>query len=261
VASINIHRLATPRWLLAIGVAVVLIVGFVSLGMWQLSRLDERRALNATIEARRQEPARPLEGLVGQYGMDPAALVYRSTTVEGVYAADAEIFSIGRTHGDVRGTLVATPLELVDGSLLIVVRGLVPPDTEGPPAAGYAPPTGRVIVVGTIDDGEEPLRIGEPDPEDGVLRTLSRLDLAYINEWVAGEVLPISLVLVEQIPADKEGSPIPIPNDELSEGRHLGYALQWFAFAVIVLVGVGVLLWRAAGNVNDEIDQVLPTPR
>lgn len=202
-----------------------------------------------------------MEGLVGQYGMDPASLVYRNTTVEGVYVPDAEIFSIGRTYDDVRGTLVATPLQLDDGSLLIVVRGLVPSDTDGPPAAGYAPPTGRVVAIGSIDDGEEPLRIGEPAPEDGAVRTLSRLDLAYVDRWTAGDVLPISLVLAEQIPPSEEGSPIAIPADELSEGRHLGYALQWFAFAVIVLVGVGVLLWRAASDVNDESDQVLSTPR
>jgi cytochrome oxidase assembly protein ShyY1 len=45
----------------------------------------------------------------------------------------------------------------------------------------------------------------------------------------------------------------------LSEGRHLGYALQWFSFAAIVGVGVGVLLWRAGSDVNDETDQVQTT--
>lgn len=261
MTSFNIHRLASPRWLLAIGVGIVLMLVFVFLGMWQLSRLEDRRTLNATIEARRQEPARPLQGLVGQYGMDPTALVYRNTTVEGVYRADAEIFSIGRTYDDVRGTLVATPLQLDDGSLLFVVRGLVPPDTNGPPAADYAPPVGRVVVRGSIDDGEVPLRIGEPDPEDGVVRTLSRLDLAYIDQWVDGEVLPISLVIAEQVPANVDESPVPIPSAGLSEGRHLGYAVQWFAFALIVLIGVGVLLWRAASDVNDENDPALPMPR
>ncbi|MGI9586334.1 MAG: SURF1 family protein [Acidimicrobiia bacterium] len=260
MARFNVQHLATPRWIGAVVVAVILIVGFVSLGSWQLARHEERRALNATVETRRDEPVRPFEGLVGQYGMDPEALVHRTAVVEGVYLPDAEVFSIGRTYDDVRGTLVATPLQLDDGGLLMVVRGVVPTDTEGPPADGYRPPTGRVVVAGLLDDGEEPLRIGEPDPEGGVVRSLSRLDLAYINRWTTAEVLPVSLVLREQQPANPEGSPVAIPEETLSEGRHLGYALQWFSFAAIVVVGVGVLLWRAGSHVNAETDQVQSTP-
>jgi surfeit locus 1 family protein len=259
VAAFTFHKLATPRWIGAIVVAVILVLAFVSLGLWQLSRLDERRTLNATIETRRVEPVRPLDGLTGQYGMDPEALVYRSAVAEGVYLTNAEIFSIGRTYDDIRGTLVATPLQLDNGSVLMVVRGVVPSGTQGPPAQGYEPSAGRVVVGGSIDDGEEPLRIGEPDPDGGVVQSLSRLDLAYIDRWTATEVLPISLVLAEQAPANPEGSPLPIPPETLSEGRHLGYALQWFSFAAIVGVGVGVLLWRAGSDVNDETDQVQTT--
>lgn len=241
-------------------VAVILVVGFVLLGSWQLSRHEERRALNTIVENRREEPVRPFDGLVGQYGLDTEALVHRTAVVEGVYQPDAEVFSIGRTYDDIRGTLVATPLQLDDGTVLMVVRGVVPSDTNGPPAQGYTPPIGRVVVTGSLDDGEEPLRIGEPDPDGGVVRSLSRLDLAYINRWTASEVLPISMVLRQQEPASAQGSPAPIPEETLSEGRHLGYALQWFAFAAIVVVGVGVLLWRAGSGVSSENDRVRSTP-
>ncbi len=74
------------------------------------------------------EPARPLVGIVGQYGADVEEMAYRRAIAEGEFRTDAEFFSIGRTYDELSGTLVATPFDLVDGSVLIVVRGLVPPE-------------------------------------------------------------------------------------------------------------------------------------
>lgn len=245
MASFDIATLRKPRWILAILVGVFLAVVFVRLGNWQLSRLEERRAYNAVVSARIEGEPRPVEGLVGQFGSDPEALVDRRTVVTGRYINSDEFFSVGRNYDGLTGTLVMTPLELDDGSIMIVVRGLVPVGTAGPPAAGYETPLGLVTLTGRLDDGEEPLKIGEPPPDNGILTQISRVDLAYIDTWYDGDVLPINLILEAQDPADPRESPIPLPQSELDEGRHLGYAVQWFAFAVIVVVGVGALVRRA----------------
>ncbi len=254
--------LRKPRWILAIVVGVVLSAWFVRLGFWQLSRLDERRASNALIEARREEPARPFDGLVGQFGMDPEALNYRKAIVTGRYVARDEFFSVGRNYDGVTGTLVMTPLELADGAVMIVVRGLVPVGTEGPPAVGYEPPLGTVTLVGRLDDGEEPLRIGESAPEGGRIESISRVDLAYIDEWTDADVLPVDLLLDEQKPPNAGGTPIPIPAPELTEGKHLGYAVQWFAFAAMALIGTAVLVWQAGTDrVKPGNDREPASPR
>jgi cytochrome oxidase assembly protein ShyY1 len=245
VATFDRSVLRNPRWILAIVIGALVGIGFIRLGIWQLDRLDERRSSNALIEQRASDEPRPLEDLSRDLGADPQVLVHRRAIVEGRYRSDLEFFSIGRTYGDTSGTLVVTPLELDDGTLMAVVRGLIPPDTPGPPAEGFGTPTGRVTVIGRLDDGEEPLRIGEPDPPGGVLRSISRIDLDYIDRWVEGDVLPINVVLESQDPPDDGGSPSPVPEDEMTDGPHLGYAVQWFAFAVIVIVGVGFLVWRA----------------
>ena len=245
MSAFRMSTLREPRWILAIIVALVLTTMFARLGLWQLERLDERKASNALTEARSIDDPRPLEGLVGQYGEEPDALIHRQAIITGRYLVDDEFFSVGRTYDDLTGTMVMTPLELDDGSIMIVVRGLVPPGTDGPPATGYEPPDGVVTLVGRLDDGEEPLRIGESDPEDGVLRSLSRVDLAYIDTWLDGNVLPVSLTLVSQTPDNAENAPLPVPPEELTEGKHLGYAVQWFAFALIVLFGVAMLVWKA----------------
>ena len=226
MATFDRSVLRNPRWILAIVVALALAGLFVRLGVWQLDRLDERRASNALIEERTAGAPVPLDQLVARHGDDPADLVYRQAIVEGVYRPDLEFVSVGRTYGDARGTLVLTPFELPDGSLLVVARGVVPPELAGPPAEQHPPPSGAVVLTGRIDDGEEPLRIGEPDPDDGVLVSLSRVDLAYIDRWIAADVLPISLLLDASDPSAPSEQPARIPSEELTEGSHLGYAVQ-----------------------------------
>ena len=237
--------LRQPRWIVAVVVGLLVALLFIRLGIWQLDRLEERRAHNATVEDRMAEPVRPLAGVFGQHDGDVDGMKFRQVTAEGVYRTDEEFFSIGRSDGDTRGTLVVTPMDLDDGTVLIVVRGLVPPGTQGPPAEGFEAPSGRVVVKGRLDDGEQSTAIGEPDPENGRLTSLSRLDLAYIDRWIVGEVLPVTLLVEDQRPADADGSPARITAEELTEGSHLGYAVQWFAFSVIVAVGVSVLVYRA----------------
>jgi len=255
MSSFRPSILREPRWILAVVVAVVLVLGFLRLGMWQLDRLQQRRASNALIELREAGAPRPLPALVSQYGTDPENLIYRQAVVTGRYRTNDEFFSVGRRFDDLSGTMILTPLELLDGSMMIVVRGLVPTDTQGPPAQGYEPPAGTVTLLGRIDDGEEPLRIGEPDPVDGVLQSISRVDLAYIDTWLEGDVLPISLTLSEQSPANAGKQLAPVPREELTEGRHLGYAVQWFAFAIIVAVGVAVLIRRSGSSyVTEQVD-------
>ena len=254
----NWSVLRSPRWLAATIVAVGFAILFVSLGLWQLDRLDERRERNATIEGRTAEPVRPLAGLRGEYGDDPDALAFRRTAAGGRYLADAEFFSIGRVYGDVSGTLVATPMVLEDGSVLIVLRGLVPSGTEGPPALGYEVPEGAVAVTGRLEKGEAPSRITENEPENGVLTSVSRLDLDFIGQWIEGDVLPFTLLVDEQRPAGPGDTPIQIPSEELTEGSHLGYAIQWFAFAIIAIVGLVALLYRAATSAGE--DEPVTTP-
>src|SRR5439155_1378818 len=67
----------------------------------------------------------------------------------------------------------------------------------------------------------------------------------------ARRALPAVAVTAFVIQALPSGSPTVRPSDlvswpapELSDGPHLSYAIQWFAFAGIVLVGMGAILKR-----------------
>ncbi len=52
-------------------------------------------------------------------------------------------------------------------------------------------------------------------------------------------------VALTQLPATTVPQPVPDFQPDLSNGPHLSYAIQWFSFAAIAIIGGAVLLRRA----------------
>jgi hypothetical protein len=79
-------------------------------------------------------------------------------------------------------------------------------------------------------------------------------EMRYTEEGIVAAdelVLPVGrpvrlelfyLVLIEQQPATPGPLPAPPPPPEIAAGPHLSYALQFFVFALIGIVGYGLLL-------------------
>ncbi len=245
--------LVQPKWIVRHVAVVLLVVAMVLLGFWQLRRLDEKLDLKATVEARQEEPAAdvldvvPADAEVG--GADVEAVEHRSVTARGTYADDDTFVVENRTFNGASGGWVLTPLVLADGSAVLVNRGFLGFDRDGvidPPPA----PEGEVIVDGLLLESEQRGRFGASDPDEGTLAVLARVDLERVAEQVDYDVLPAYVQLVSSTPGEvnPEGAPelVPLGRPELSEGPHLGYAVQWFTFTTIAVVGYALLLRRVA---------------
>lgn len=234
-------------------VLVVALVGtFVSLGLWQLRRLDERQARNAEIIDRSRIPAAPVEEVVApgtQLG-DVEDLEYRQVTATGSYDADGEILVRPRSLDGVSGWHVVTPLVLDDGRAVLVTRGFAPLAEDPAVAqAAAAPPEGEVTVTGLAFPSQERGSIGPTDPEEGTLLELARVDIGRIDQQYDRELLPVYVQLLSQDPPlEARGFPQVLPLPATDDGPHLSYAVQWFLFAGVGLVGWPVLLRRTAGE-------------
>jgi surfeit locus 1 family protein len=210
------------RTILFGALAITAALLFSRLGIWQLDRLAERRHANAEIRRLLAEPAvRLAAGDVA----DSAALVrlaWRRAETAGRYDPGREVVVRGRTWQGTPGVELLTPLELEDGGTLWVNRGWLPsPDAEHVDAARYAEP-GTVRVRGILrpaGKGEAP-RVGRPP----------------------GAVL-------QQLPdRSLPGPPYRREEPELTEGPHLSYAVQWFAFAATAIAGFGTYVWSRRGG-------------
>jgi surfeit locus 1 family protein len=130
---------------------------------------------------------------------------------------------------------------------VLVLRGWVPlaVGDRGVPVGEAVPPAGVVTVHGLVMATQERGSIGPRDPADGQLTVLSRADLARVDAQSSHALLPVLLQLQSVEPASG-ALPQPIPAPEPSEGPHLSYAVQWFIFSTIGLLGYPLVLRKVA---------------
>jgi surfeit locus 1 family protein len=219
----------------------VVAVVCVRLGFWQLDRLEGRRYYNDLFRRGMEAAPANLEQLL--FTEHGGTLTYRRVVAEGNYDAEHEVILYGRTLDDRPGNDVLTPLVLADGRAVIVDRGWVPFEMDSPPVTDAAPPGGPVRVEGLLAPNEPG---GSSDASDGrSATTFTTVDLRSIGQQLPYELLPWYVKLQAQTPAQPEGGlPILEPPPELTNGPHLGYAIQWFSFATIAIIGWAVLVRR-----------------
>jgi surfeit locus 1 family protein len=224
--------------------AALVTVVCVAAGIWQLARLQQERDRNDALRTGLAAPPLVVEGRLPA-DRDPDALRYHRATASGRFDVAHEVVLYGRTQDGQAGNHLLTPLVLADGSALVVDRGWVPLAMDDPPVESALPPEGPVTVEGVLLASEGGLP-GEARPDDGPVTTLARTDLAALQAQLPYAIAPVSLLLREQEPPGG-ALPQPAPLPELSEGPHLSYAIQWFCFAAIAVIG-GVILLRREGR-------------
>lgn len=238
-----------PKWVVGHVLVVALVATFTSLGFWQLDRLEVRKQRNADITARAEMPAAPVTDVVppGATLDGVGDLQYRRVTVTGTYDADAGLLVRPRSLDGVSGWHVVTPLVLADGRAVLVTRGFAPLASDLDVVRdAVLPPAGEVTLTGLAFPTQERQGIGPADPEDGVLEELARVDIGRVQQQYERDLLPVYVQLENQVPPQEEDLPRVLPAPVTDEGPHLSYAVQWFLFAGVGLVGWPVLLRRTS---------------
>ncbi len=223
----------TTRALVVLGVFIIAPM-LAALGFWQLARLQERRAFNAHVRARLEAP--PLS-LTGAALADPAQLNYRPARVRGTFDFDHEIVWRNQAHNETAGVRVLTPLRIAGSDAAVLVdRGWLPYAESAPEArAAYHTPTGAVTVTGILRQSE--VRASPILPDDPAVAWLDGwywMNLARIQSQMP---YPLLTMFVQQAAGGETQLPIAGFAVDLSEGPHLNYAWQWFAFAAVALIG------------------------
>ena len=222
-------------------VAIVVAATCVRLGFWQLGRLHGRKDANRGIAAAERLPPAPLAELLAQVH-DPSALRFLRVEVTGTYDAAREVLLYGRdaSTGEA-GNHVLTPLVLPGGGAVVVDRGWVPIDAAVPVTGDGAAAPGRVSVSGVIFP---PDALSTPTQGASPVVRVIKVDLGVLGGQLPYRLLPVYVLLQTQSPAQSGRLPEPPPLPELTNGPHFSYAIQWFSFAAIAIVGYFVVLHR-----------------
>jgi surfeit locus 1 family protein len=233
-----------------VATAAVLIVAAVCirLGFWQLERLEQRRAQNAAIAAAaRLGPLSLDEAAQNEIAARPADFVHRPATASGAYLHDRELLLRGRAHDGRPGVHLVTPLALEgSGRIILVNRGWVPAaDAASVDPRPYRQP-GLVRVEGLLQAVPEDPLGALPIPveiADTTVTSYRRLDRSTVAHALEQPIAPLYLQVAPGAGLPR-APPIPVRPPPLDDGPHLGYALQWFGFAAIALIGFSIVVLR-----------------
>jgi surfeit locus 1 family protein len=248
--------LLKPRWIGFLIVGLILAILFTSLGFWQLSRLEQRRANNALLTSRLAEQPQPLLDLIKNYRtdvsiFDASSIAYRPTTVTGHYDTTHEVLL--RTTDNYQGQpgfYILTPLVLENNQAVLVMRGWVPFELNTPPVKEATPPEENITVEGMVYlETKRPtgfLSSLTPKDPPGKLSITAYTDTTRLAEQMPYDLLSLYVRLENQTPPQADTLPLKPEGLELSQGSHLGYAIQWFAFTAIGITGYILLIRRTA---------------
>lgn len=220
-----------------IGLALLAMLGFAALGVWQLQRLAWKLDLIARVDARVHAPPAPLPPPATWAGWQRQDYEYRRVRLTGLFRNDRETLVQALTERGA-GFWVLTPLRTPQG-VVLVNRGFVPPERRDPATRAAGQVNGPVTVVGLLrasEPGGGFLRANDP-----VANQWHSRDIAAIAE--ARGLGPVAPFFVD---ADATPNPGGYPIGGLTvvsfRNAHLAYALTWFALAALSAAGAFLLL-------------------
>ena len=229
-------------WLALFG--VVVFVGFVALGSWQVHRRAWKHDLVARVDARVH--AQPVDAPGrGQWSQVSAANdEYRRVKLTGSFLQDKSVRVRASTELGL-GSWLLTPMRLRNGDIVIVNRGFVSPVWCGGKATCTPGPAGETSISGL-------LRISEPKG------AFLQKNEPAAERWFSRDVAAIAAAkgLHDAAPyfvdADASSSPGRGEGDDGPVGgltviafpdNHLMYAITWFGMALLTLLGAWIV-WK-----------------
>ncbi len=240
-----IARLFSRAWWWKTLIVLAAMAVMIRLGFWQLDRLEQRQAFNAHLSEQMQQP--PLVLTEQTFEAPLTEMEYRQVIVHGEFLYAEEIALRNQYWENQWGVHLVTPLRIENSQTAVLVdRGWIPAEafTSGDWSAFSTP--GVVTVQGIIRRSQSKADFGmrgddPPAPEGPRQVAWNFVNIPWIQQQTSVELLPI---YIQQAPeAGQQTLPYrALPELELSEGPHLGYALQWFTFALILGVGYPFLL-------------------
>lgn len=216
-------------------------------GLWQYNKAESKQALQTQLNARLAEPPTKLtdlqssDKLIAGKIADSENLRYKRLKFAGTYDTRFQVLLDNQVENTVVGYHVLTPMQ-VEGSqfYVLVNRGWVKGSLDRKPPVVTAP-QGRQEIEGDIGlPAKKFFTLEAPPDKDGKWQPIlpnqvwQHLDLQRYIQSVPFAMQPFVLRLDAKSKAGGFVRNWPAPGERVN--MHLGYAYQWFGFALTLLV-------------------------
>ncbi len=216
------------RWIRSTFIVFILSLIMMGLGFWQLNKHHQRQAYIAGVIAEVEDAPFVLTGRSGDDVWNDR--IFHLVRGEGEFDFARQVAIKNKFYDETMGYHLVTPF-LIKGSqrAVLVDRGWVSPaEIQSPEDARKFDEPDLTTILGRIAETEES---AQPSAEPQFW--WYRVDVANIGRQLPYELLPFYVSLV---PSESSQTAPPYrnpPKFELDSGAHLGYAIQWFLFALL----------------------------
>ncbi len=225
-----------PNLFMTLATLVVMVL-CIKLGLWQYNKAELKQALQTQLNARLGEPAVALPDKIS----DIEAWRYKRVKFAGTYDTRYQVLLDNQVENTVAGYHVLTPMQ-VEGSkfYVLVNRGWIAGSADRKVPVAITP-QGRQEIEGDISvPAAKFFTLEEPSPKDGKWQQVwqdhvwQNLDM---QRYAKSVPFAVQSFVVHLDPKSEAGGFVrnwPPPGERVS--MHLGYAYQWFGFALTLLV-------------------------
>jgi surfeit locus 1 family protein len=224
-------RAFCPGWGESVAAAIAIAIA-VLLGNWQVRRTEEKLALQERFDDRGRGAVLQVPALA----IDARAVEFSRVAARGEFLSRHTILLDNRVQNGIVGYQVLTPLRIEGGELCVLVdRGWVAAGSRREVLPQFSTPAGMQTIKGVavvpstkffeLGGGADPA--ADPGP------VWQHLDFERFSRTTH---LPLQPIVIQQTSAAEDGLKRVWERPDNGVNTHRGYAFQWYALAVLVLI-------------------------
>ena len=208
--------------------AIFFIILTVNLGNWQLSRAEEKDDRQAKLNQLSQKPQISI----------PTSLIklenyqFRKVEVHGTYIPSHTIYLDNKINRGRAGYQIITPVKLDESSMHVLInRGWIAAGRTRSDLPEVLTPSGKVTVSGIAESPT--IRTLELSTETVSGKVWENLHLDRYREETGLKLQPLVILQENEV---KDGLLRAWTRPDSGSSRNLGYAFQWFAMALAIII-------------------------
>ena len=234
--------LLTPRWIAITLVCIFMLPAFQALSNWQWHRLQDRQLANVAIQEQiNKEPVALSEILIdgGESKTVPDDSQWRTVEMTGTWLQEDQVLVRKKSLESDLGLWVVTPLELADGTVVMINRGWTAAANSAIDSPVVAEvPLGTIEVLGRLRDVTERTKPAPTDLPEGQVDRIIPLEIVDSPETLSNAYVEMTASRPESMSSEIRMLPAP----EVTEGAHRSYAIQWIFFEIMTVIGWIILV-------------------
>lgn len=208
--------------------AIIVIVIMALLGNWQVSRAQEKEERQERLDQLSQQPAVTVPTVL----VELEDLKYRKVEARGTYITAHTIYLDNKIYKGMAGYHIVTPLKLDESAVHVLVnRGWIAAGRDRGKLPEIISPSEVVTVSGiAISPPQKTLELSKDTVSGQVWENL------LLERYKEATGLALQPIVIQQLDEIKDGLVRKWDRPDSGSARNWGYAFQWYAMALTILI-------------------------